>query len=139
MPEGVGYSGSNVVATTGLELNYVGNHCYAYSGVITTAGSQSAATDTSLSFTSGKFYSKVKLTWSNDLGSATANEFYLVKLNEQIVYQAEQEHNIDTVTNPTVIHLIIPPLTEVRLTADNQGSSNSRDQCVSITGRVYNA
>jgi len=32
MPEGVGYASSNVVAGTGLELNYVGDRCYAFSG-----------------------------------------------------------------------------------------------------------
>jgi len=50
MPEGVGYSSSNVVASAGLELNYIGNHCYAYSGQVVTGGGAEA---TLLSFTTG--------------------------------------------------------------------------------------
>jgi hypothetical protein len=118
-----------------LGLSVVGDHCYAYSGVIATAGSQSAATDTSLSFTSGKFYSKVRLTWSNDLGSVSANEFYLVKMNGVIVYQAENEHNLDTVTNPLLIHLIIPPLTNFETLVGSSG--DPMNTTTIITGRVY--
>ena len=59
MPEGVGYSGSNVVASVGLGLNFVGDQVYAYSGVHN--GTNSFVNY--LSFTTGKeaFLGKVQL------------------------------------------------------------------------------
>jgi hypothetical protein len=43
MPEGIPYASTNVVAGAGLELNYVGNHVFAFSGgIITLAGNADA-------------------------------------------------------------------------------------------------
>jgi len=123
-------------ASTGLGLRYIGDdHCYAFSGVIASAGSQSAATTTTLLFTSGSSYAKVRVTFSNDLTSASANEFYLIKMNGLEIYKAEQEHNLDTVTNPTVIHLIIPPLTDFESLVGSSG--DPMDTTTIISGRVY--
>jgi len=116
-------------------LEVIGDHCFAYSGVVASAGSQSAATTTTLKFTSGNFYSKVRLTWSNNLGSLTANEFYIIKMNGVEVYKAEQEHNLDTVTNPTLIHLIIPPYTEFETLVGS--SADPMDTTTIISGRIY--
>ena len=49
MPEGVGYASSNVVASAGLELNYVEDRVYAYSGTFQSATSAF----TMLDFTTG--------------------------------------------------------------------------------------
>jgi len=132
-----GAGGAHGASFTGAAqaLELIGDHCFAYSGVVVTAGSQSAATTTSLSFTSGNFYAKVRLTWSNDLGSVSANEFYIVKMNGVIVYQAENEHNLDTVTNPLLIHLIIPPYTEFETLVGSSG--DPMDTTTIISGRIY--
>jgi len=118
-----------------LGLSVVGDHCYAYSGVIASAGSQASATTTTLLFTTGEGYAKIKLTFSNDLTSASANEFYQVNINGQTVYKAEQEHNLDTVTNPTVIHMIIPPLSTVETFVGSSG--DPMDTTTIISGRLY--
>ena len=51
MPEGVGY-GPQDTASTGLNLNVIGNHAYGYSGVLDVGGTE---TDL-LSFETGNFY-----------------------------------------------------------------------------------
>ena len=51
MPEGVGYSSSNVTAGTGLSLNYVWRDVYAYSGSIDATDSTTPIT--MLKFTTG--------------------------------------------------------------------------------------
>ena len=118
-------------------LSIVGTHCYAYSGVVASAGSQSAATTSTLLFTSGKYYAKVKLSFSNDNIQTTANSYYLIKFNDQIVYKAEQENNMDTVTNPIVIHMIIPPLTKMETLVGT--NADAHDFTTLIAGRVYDA
>jgi len=128
-------SSQPVVTPNALNFTPDNKHCYAFSGVITTAGSQSAATTRTLIFTTINSYAKIKLLFTNNLGSVSANEYYLVKFNDQIVYQAEMEHNLDTVTNPTIIYMIIPPYTKVETLA---GSSGDPMQTTTvISGKVY--
>ena len=57
-------SGANP-AGTGQNLNYIGKHAYAFSGVVTDNSSGSAAT-TVLKFTTGNAYIVAKLTVTND-------------------------------------------------------------------------
>ena len=122
-------------AGTGSGLNYIGDHCYAYSGIVASAGSQSAATTSTLLFTTGNSYAKVIVTFSNNNISATANEYYEIKFDSQVVYKAENEHGIDTVTNPTLVHMIIPPYTTVQTFVGS--SADAYDHTTIITGRVY--
>jgi len=129
----VGQSNSFTGPAEALEI--IGSHCFAYSGVVASAGSQSAATTTTLKFTSGNYYAKVRLTFSNTSISATANEFYLINMNGVTVYKAENEHGIDTVTNPTLIHMIIPPYTEFESLVGS--SADSYDFTTIISGRIY--
>jgi len=128
---------SSQPVTTPNALNFTPDnlHAYAYSGVIASAGSQSAATTRTLLFETTSSYLKIKLTFSNTNTSTTANEYYLVKFNEQIVYKAENEHGLDTVTNPTVINMIIPPFTKVETFIGT--SADGYDFTTIISGRAY--
>ena len=134
MPEGVGYGPQNT-ASAGKDIHVIGKHCYAFSGIVASAGSQSAATTSTLLFTSGNYYAKVKLTFSNNNISTTANEYYLVNMNGVTVYKAENEHAVDTVTNPTVIHMIIPPFTTFESLVGS--SADGYDFTTIISGRIY--
>jgi len=116
-------------------LEIVGNHCFAYSGIVQSAGSQSEATTTTLKFTNGNYYAKVRLTFSHNNISTTANEFYLINMNGVTIYKAENEHSIDHSTNPTVIHLIIPPYTEFESLVGS--SADGYDFTTIISGRIY--
>ena len=110
-------------------------HAYAFSGVVASAGSQSSATTRTLLFETLSGYLKIRLTFSNTNISSTANEYYLVKFNDQIVYKAENEHGIDTVTNPTVIYMIIPPFTKVETLVGT--SADPYDFTTIISGKAF--
>jgi len=115
MPEGVGYSGSNVVAGTGLALNYVGEFVYAYSGQV----SLTSAGDTiMLSFTTGKNVIRATVQSGHDTQQMSANQTLQtkIKFNGIIVY----DHltlfvvtDVQTADLGSPIELVIPPYTEV--------------------------
>ena len=119
-------------------LELIGDHCFAYSGIVASAGSESAATTSTLLFTSGNYYAKVRLTFSNNNTSSTANEYYLINMNGVTVYKAENEHGSSIASsqrNPTLIHLIIPPFTEIETLVGS--SADPMDTTTIISGRIY--
>ena len=135
-----GAGGTHGTSFTGgsQALEIIRDHCFAYSGIVVTAGSQSAATTTTLSFTSGNYYAKVRLTFSNNNTSTTANLYYLINMNGVTVYKAENEHGSSVASNqrnPTLIHLIIPPYTEVETLVGS--SADPMNTTTIISGRVY--
>ena len=129
MPEGVGYASSNVVAGTGLELNYVGNHCFAYSGVVSVDDTQ---TDL-LNFQTGNKTIRAIIIFN----SVTTDKLYLHKIlfNEIIV---QEYFAFDSGGRRGVIFdMIIPPYTSVRCTSENDEDNASKDQIVSLAGKLY--
>jgi len=134
MPEGVGYGPQNT-ASTGLNLNYIGSHCYAYSGDI----NSSSLTARLLDFTTGKGYIFVKTLKMNITGVtvSSANYSFTVKFNGQTILT-------EFYTNPNAgrqladsdnHYLIIPPFTNV--TVDFLSSSGEKTSCVTLAGKVY--
>jgi hypothetical protein len=120
MPEGVGYSGSNVVAGTGLQLNYVGDHVFGYSGAITMA---SSATEYSLlEFTTGNKPIKAWVDFRNvtlNTNNNTTSKWYM---NDILVFQVESESS-ETAFPGHVGRLIIPPYTSFKQTGQADGSN----------------
>ena len=129
-PEAVPSNAS--VASTGLGLRYIGNHCYAYSGSITDEAS-SAADTTILKFTTGSGYIIAKLTITNDEAS-TAALFIEAFLNGQKVMDIITD--LSSINNPliTPYEMLIPPFTEFELKA---GANSTVDFTAFIAGRVY--
>ena len=131
MPEGIPYSTQNV-ASAGKELNYLGQHCYAYSGEVSGANTELNLLD----FVSGKDY----ITGEVQIGSnAGENEDYVFKIyfNDVVVFSTlfgNQGHqNIGTWPIP----LIIPPLTGVKISLDNIADTDSRTWTVGLTGELH--
>ena len=58
MPEGVGYGPQNT-ASTGLNLNYIGDYAYAYSGAISCSDSEKEL----LNFTTGSEVTPRAVSW----------------------------------------------------------------------------
>jgi len=119
---------------TGSSVSWINDRIYGYSGII-------GVTDTEadlIKFQSGKGYIKAKVQFNYPTSDGD-NFIYRIYFNNQVVQAYVIDHSALYGYQNSVIHLIIPPLTEVKLTADNQGSSSARSQCVSITGRIYNA
>ena len=131
MPEGIPYSSQNV-ASAGKELNYVGTHCYAYSGEVDVANTELYL----LNFTSGKEY----ITGKVQLGSkAGENEDYEFKIyfNDVIVFSTvfgNQSHNE---IGAWPIPLLIPPMTGVKMSLDNIADTDSRTWTVGLTGKLH--
>jgi len=71
-------------------------------------------------------------------GGAGEDYFYRVYFNN-IEIQGYLVNSAATANDRNPLKLIIPPLTLVKCTADNTTDGTSRDQCVSISGRLYDA
>ena len=117
-------------------LEIIGNHAYAYSGIIT-AGTVQDAETTYLDFTTGSAYTAVRLQWYTD--AASSDNFQLkVKMNGTTILTSEV-FSI-TANDPagyTPIELIIPAYTQFEVTIANTQASNARDSAVILTGRIY--
>jgi len=126
--------GSNAIFTGPQKgLSTIGDHCYAYSGII---GITNVETEV-LNFSTGKGYITATL---QVLNGTTSNEDFLYQayFNNVIIGSwhclqvTDKEINI-----PNGYEIIIPPNTFVKVTGTNTSSGTSRDHSATITGRVY--
>jgi len=133
MPEGVGY-GPQFTASTGLSLNYVGKHAYAYSGGVAINNSSAEC----LNFTTGKdpimatFYFTMDYTSLADAKTAG----FTIKLNGLII--ADQNNHISASYEgiiPNKIKFFIPPFTEV-VTIGTTNSATANLFYHTIIGKV---
>jgi len=128
MPEGVGYGPQNT-ASVGLNLNIIGNHAYAYSGVIST-NSQSSADVTCLKFTTGSYYSILEVIWiSNNVGNE--DKFVDMTLNGSSVFKGKYDAS-PSKNRP--FQILIPSYTEFEF---KWGSGASNDVTVILAGKIY--
>jgi len=136
MPEGVGYSGSNVVASVGLGLNYIGNRCYAYSG----AHNGTASYVSYLLFTTGKEPILAKVNFngapSPDDPSTGGESICRISLDEQVVaYMKTSTNSPDATGSVQKSILVIPPFTKVEI--DVRTLANAAFQgTVLFTGKI---
>tara|TARA_Y100001938_G_C7980504_1_gene374135 strand:+ start:303 stop:704 length:402 start_codon:yes stop_codon:yes gene_type:complete len=124
--------GGGSPASTGNNLNYLGNHVYANSGIINVNN-----TDTPmLTFTSGAGYIVAKVQTNNASGSNDDIK-YFIKFNGETIatwyFSTAGNHNDPM--NP--VYVIIPAETKVEIRAQNQQSSSDRENSAILTGRVY--
>ena len=115
-------------------LELVGNHCYAYSGVIPVGNDATSADVTMLSFTTGNYYSKVKINWTNVV-IVDANFYESVEMNGTVIYILDY----DAVPNKFVhdpVKFIIPPYTEFKVLYGSNKSGDN-DASVTLTGKIY--
>jgi len=109
MPEGIPYAGSNVVAGAGLELNYVGNHVYAASGLIPNAGT-GAPDSTMLNFTTGAKAIIATLDF-NDNSTGGSDIYFRMNYNSIVVLDAKGGLEF----LPWKYNILIPPYTNVEV------------------------
>jgi len=133
MPEGVGYSGSNVVAGTGLELNYVGKHVYAYSGRVTFNNNITNA----LSFTTGNNPIVLDLMITTDHNDVDNFQYALLLNNISIATALFLNTTQTDLTLPIqLLNLVIPPYTNVKLTFQNVGDTTDHTAYGILTGSI---
>ena len=134
MPEGIPYASTNVIAGAGLELNYVGNHVYGYSGLV----SINNETKTGLLFTSGNKIIKSIFTFGVDLSALGANKLmgYDIFFNDVIVFGSRMySHESFGLIDNDPVPLIIPPYTKVEIQHITTSASDNPTYGV-LTGKI---
>jgi hypothetical protein len=120
-------------AGTGTTLNYVGNHAYAYSGLI---GIDNGA-PVMLDFTTGNSYITATFDYGNSTTSGDDIQFK-INLNGETIMVTHTRGPVNSGNAGLQPVLIIPPYSRIEITGTNFSSSTARLCVVAITGRVYN-
>ena len=128
----VGFANSFTGSAEALEI--VGDHAYAYSGVLDIGGTE---TDM-LNFTSGNFYfvGTVQFHYVEVNGYVFQYRFYLNDVALQGFIDPSGSSG-DPQPPTSIIPIIIPAYTEVRCTAENLTDGTLQNQVCSMVGRVY--
>jgi len=137
MPEGIPYSSSNVTASAGLELNYIGSHCYAYSGTFDAASSFVNV----LEFITGKEYIVSTISCNGlvnpaDTGPGT-NSIFKIQLNSIIIAYIKVETSNESMPSVIPIDCIIPPFTNVTVSVISDQATSAKVGSVTLTGKLY--
>jgi hypothetical protein len=126
-------TGGNPVGT-GAGINYIGNHAYAYSGVITADNNETTLLDFT---TGGQQYIE---SWIQVFASTVqADDFEInIKFDGQIIMSSEYEKSYSgNFVNGIPRKVIIPAQTRVQITATNTQGTTNADWSAIIAGRVY--
>ena len=136
MPEGVGY-GPQFTASTGLELNVIGDHAYAYSGQFPTQSSD----QTRLNFVSGNFLFVGEIRLAGMINTAFASDGRIstmtVKMNGVVVLLSKTAAAEEDQPSSDIAPIIIPPLTNVEVIQDGSDDEAAIYGTISLTGRIY--
>ena len=133
MPEGVDYASANVTAGTGLELNYIQDKCFAYSGAIGVPNVETTLIETQSG--SGVIDAIIQCSYGTP---DSDNMQYKIYFNGIIVMQFSMSGAVDVGNWQSMIyHFVIPPYTNIKVTGQNTTSSTGRVQTASLTGKVY--
>ena len=114
-------------------LEIAGNHCYAYSGKVTDAGT-GAANATMLSFTSGNYLADVKLYFLTNIND-NRDTFIDVTMNGTSIYKGQwDEAPSSRPQGGPLVGLIIPAYTEIVV---KWGCSATKIATLALTGRIF--
>ena len=127
--------GSNAIYSGNqLGLSIIGDHCYAYN--------EKGCTNTDitlLKFSTGKYYIVAKVQFGYVENAANSFDYSILfngnSIAGYLVGGAGTQANDNQDNAP--LNIIIPPLTDVQITAKNISSADERDQIATLTGRVY--
>ena len=126
------------IASPGLGIRYVGNYAYAYSGAVTVADTET----TCLNFTTGSGYwiAKWELHYTDNGAKpiiATEDFAFWLYLNNNIILILNASSSAGFITAKPEI--IIPPFTEVKVSAQNVTNNSDHWVFATLVGRVYGA
>ena len=128
------------VAATGLGIRYVGGDwAYALSGLIQIADTA----QTHLDFISGSGIIAAKVSMTGPVKAADVNNgeaiVFICYFNDLAVFNVKLNPKGEGMPGESTIPIIIPPLTEVKITAlSNSNAADYVTSCV-LAGRVYGA
>jgi len=132
MPETDVIPTSASTASVGKGIRYIGKHCYAISGSVSTT----TAELTLLEFMSGSGYIIGYYSPFHG-GDTTQNMQFKLYFNDLVITQVSTREAYDFIPGREV-NILIPPLTLVKVTAKGLESGTTDTQAI-ITGRVYGA
>jgi len=133
MPEGVGYGPQNT-GSTGLTLNYIGSHCYAFSGDVNTSGSSNPIAI--LDFTTGSHYINAKIMFGLN-HDTTDNLGFRVVMNGENSAGYEITGGVGDAQASNWIPFLIPPYSHIQCTIQNDTDSSAVPVHCHLVGRVY--
>ena len=136
MPEGVGYASTNVVAGAGLDLNYVKDRCFAYSGLFEAKTSE----QTVLEFTTGSKVITGLFTYNGLTRIAVSNEggisAFQTQLNSIPVSQCKCDTAAHDMPSQVFQEIVIPPYTVVKVICISSEDTANEKLCVTFTGKT---
>ena len=124
------------VAATGLGIRYVGNWIYGYSGAVDADDSETDLINANSG--SGIIVAEVMFRYAGTSPEGD-NYVYRIRLNGEMVLSYLVDQTLENYAARHLAPIIIPPLTEVRLTAQNATDGSTHSQAALLTGRVYGA
>jgi hypothetical protein len=125
-------AGSSNPSGTGTGLNHIGNHAYAYSGLIGIDDSGA----TMLDFSTGSSYVNAVFDYGNSTTSGDDIQFK-INLNGETIMVTHTRGPVNSGNAGLQPNLILPPFSRIQITGTNFGSSTERLCVVAIVGRVY--
>ena len=126
--------GSNAQFTgTNKSLSIYGDRLSAMSGAIECDNNETDLINT----TTGKYVTIADVLFSYAETTQGDNMLYRIRLNGIEVWQHTRDHSTVNYAYPNAIKILIPPLTEVRLTCQNATDTSNQSNLVVMTGRVY--
>jgi hypothetical protein len=117
---------------TGTSLNYIGNHAYAYSGVITATN----VVSTLLDFTIGGHYIKGIVQFYQPPNQGTDNMGFEVFVNDEKIYGLEFLQGAEA-GRYNEMQIMIAPFDHIQVKVNNFSGTSGREVGVNIVGRVY--
>jgi hypothetical protein len=130
MPEGEGYGPQNT-ASTGLNLNILGDLLYAYSGSI----SVGSAEKTLLEFRTGNYVVQGFIHFSKNSFDGDDMQYQLY-LNDLLVLGFTDQYSANDFAD-NAYPIIIPPFSLVKATSTDDTGDNGRAVLCSVTGRIF--
>jgi len=107
--------------------------CYAYSGAVGVAGDEKDLCN----FDTNSEYLEAKILFRYaGTGSEGDNYSYRVRFNDILIIAYLTDHSLVQYQNNVLIPVIVPPFTNVRLTAENITDTSTHDQAVIFVGRA---
>jgi len=125
-------AGSGGTAGVGTSLNYIGDHAYAFSGVVNDSSSGSAAT-TALKFSTGSNY--IVGTIDMIIDETLNNQQYVdVRINGESVFKGSWDAEPNQLSGRPLTQIILPSYADCEI---KWGSSADRNATIIFVGRVY--
>jgi len=117
-------------------IEIIGNHAYAYSGVIASKAASAPLDNPGVSFTTGNYYTVAQIGWVESSANAD-DKFISMSMNDSIIYQGKWDPStvLSDMNQDQPIQVVIPPYTEFLVGFDSNGSGN---YCtILLSGRIY--